>query len=335
MRAAVRREGRTGRIGAAALAVAAMAAAGAPGAAYATARAPAAAARRAAATTPPTRFIGVAMAGGPTRLAAYAASDGGRLRFLTTQQPGGGAGGPALSADRRTVAFNRALGTCAGAIDTVPADGGRERTLIAMTGSGRRTAIPFDPSYSSDGKFLLYETVRCLAPHRPLVHLRTLATGREMTAPDSRHPVAGGAVLVNSDKQFAYLTPRGQLAVRQVPSFATTIHAPARGCSYQQLAGTERRLIALLQCGTRHQLSVVAVSARTFAVTGTLARLGRCLAGTSLSMIGRARPAILAETLDACGPPLSSRSHILVVGAASVRQVRSGVFTRMPQQVIW
>ena len=85
-----------------------------------------------------------------------AASDGGRLRFLTTQQPGGGAGGPALSADGRTVAFNRALGTCAGAIDTVPADGGRERTLIAMTGSGRRTAIPFDPSYSSDGKFLLY-----------------------------------------------------------------------------------------------------------------------------------------------------------------------------------
>ena len=83
--------------------------------------------------------------------------------------------------------------------------------MITITGSGRRAAIPFDPSYSSDGKYLLYETVRCLAPHRPLVHLRTLATGREMTAPDSVHPVAGGAVLVNSDKQFAYLTPRGQV----------------------------------------------------------------------------------------------------------------------------
>jgi hypothetical protein len=177
MREAMRRERRTWRIGAAALAVAAMAAAGAPGAAYAAARAPAAAAWPAAATAPPARFIGVAMAGGPTRLAAYAASDGGRLRFLTTQQPGGGASGPALSAGGRTVAFNRALGTCAGAIDTVPANGGRERTLIAMTGSGRRTAIPFDPSYSSDGKYLLYETIRCLAPHRPLAHLRTLAPG--------------------------------------------------------------------------------------------------------------------------------------------------------------
>jgi hypothetical protein len=101
------------------------------------------------------------------------------------------------------VAFNRALGTCAGAIDTVPANGGRERTLIAMTGSGRRTALPFDPSYSSDGKYLLYETIRCLAPHRPLVHLRTLATGREMTAPDSRHPVAGGGHVPTAERRQA------------------------------------------------------------------------------------------------------------------------------------
>lgn len=265
----------------------------------------------------------------------YAAANGSRLRFLTAPEPGGGAGGPALSANGRTVAFARALGTCAQAIDTVPARGGKERTLIPLIGSGIRWRLPDDPSYSSDGRYLLYVTAWCQPPVRPLVHLRTLSTGRELTASNARHRMFAAAVLVNSDRQFAYVTQRGMLAVRQVPSFATTIHAPARGCRYQRLAGTESRLVALLQCGPRRRLSVVAVSVRTFAVTRTLARLGPCLDGTSLSLAIRDPGAILAETMDACGSLRGARSHILIERAGSVTQVRSGLWTRMPQEVIW
>ena len=125
--------------------------------------------------THPATFIGIAAAPG-SRIAVFSARDGRRLKFLTTPQPGGGVSQLALSANGRTVAFQRAPGTCAADISTIPAAGGKERALIPLTG---RT-LPGDPSYSADGRYLLYSTSRCLAPFRPLVHLRNLRTGHEL-----------------------------------------------------------------------------------------------------------------------------------------------------------
>ncbi len=44
------------------------------------------------------------------------------------------------------------------------------------------------------------------------------------------------------------------------------------------------RLDALLQCGPGHELSLVAISPRTFTVTRTLIRLGSCLGGETISL---------------------------------------------------
>lgn len=283
----------------------------------------------------PATFIGVA-SGSVGRLAVYATSDGHRLRFLTAPEPGGGLGGLALSANGRTVAFQRALGTCAAAIDTVRTSGGKERTLIPMTGSGSRTALPVSPSYSGDGRYLMYETSRCLAPFNPLVHLRNLHTGRELSRSASRFAIPPGAVFVHDDKQVAYITFASRLAVRQVPSFAVKTHAPPpRTCRYQALAGTERKLVALLQCGPQHVLSLVTLSTRTFGSTGSLARIGHCLKGIGLSLAVHDPSAILAETKDARSPPRSSRARIFTVRGAAVTQVRSGLFASMPHEVLW
>src|ERR1700722_10566497 len=109
----------------------------------------------------PASFIGVAPAATPSRLASYAASTGRAIKYLPSQQPGGGVSNPALSANGSTVAFERGQGSCARSIDTVPASGGAQQVLIPIRGTGNSAVIPGSPSYSSDGRYLIYDSVRC------------------------------------------------------------------------------------------------------------------------------------------------------------------------------
>jgi hypothetical protein len=282
----------------------------------------------------PATFIGITP-GATTRLAVYSSADGHRLKFLTTPQPGGGVSAPVLSARGRTVAFERGLGTCAGVIDTVPATGGRERVLIPMTGTGARTALPSRPSYSGDGRYLLYATSRCSEPPNQLLHRRNLRTGRELARPGSLTGLQGNAVFVNHNRQLAYAVFAGNLVVRQLPSFRMRTYPPPRNCRYQALAGTETKLAAVLQCGARHTLSLVAVSAHTFTITKTLIRLGSCLASTDLSLAAHDPAAMLVETTDACAPPQRAHARIVKIRGHTARPVRSGLAATMPHDVFW
>ena len=280
----------------------------------------------------PATFIAVA-AVEPTRLAVFAAVDGHRVQFLTTPQPGGGVNAPVLSAKGSTVAFERGLGSCRVQIDTVPAKGGRERVLVPLISSSNQTTIALAPSLSTDGRYLLYDTIHCVGPAHVRVHLRNLATGHQLTS--SRAGVPGGAVFVNGNRQVAYPGSDGKLVVRPVPAFTTRLHAPPRNCRYQALAGTETRLVAALQCGTRHTLRLVAVSLRTFTVIRTLIGLGPCLASHDLSLAVGDPSAMLVETSNACQPPDTAQVRILKIRGHTVRLVRSGPKDQTPAQVLW
>jgi hypothetical protein len=280
----------------------------------------------------PADFVAV---GADGVVAVYSAADGALIRTLTVPMPGGGPGGPRLSPDGRTVIFSRGTGTCAQIIDTVPFRGGPEQTLIPITGnplSGNNYSIPGDPSYSADGRYLVYDTVPCGPSGHALVHIRDLATGRELTG-------AGllgyaGSVFLDHDGEVVSAGPGFGLEVLRLPSMAVTAYPVPRGCQYQGLAGTETELDALLQCGPGHQLSVVAVSPRTFTVTGTLIGLGSCLGGESLSLPPADPSAMLAETYDACLPPTAHGQYRIVkIRAGQAWRVASG--QDAPQAASW
>jgi len=291
----------------------------------------------------PASFIGITAEAcgvpcGPGRLALYSSANGRTLQFLTAALPGGGVSYPVLSADGRTVAFQRGQGTCAATIDTDPAAGGRERVLIPMApppGRGAVAVIPWNASYSGDGRYLLYDTLRCSAPLDQLLHLRNLRTGRELARPGFLTGLVGSTVFVNHDRQVAYAVIGGSLVVRQVPSLTEQTYPPPRNCRYQALAGTETRLVAVLQCGTQQALSLVDVSPHRFTMVRTLIRLGSCLGSMDLSLAADNPSAMLVETYDACRPPQRAYSHILEIRDHTVRLVRSGLNTKMPRDVIW
>jgi WD40-like Beta Propeller Repeat len=305
---------------------------------------PAAAAPRAAPAAATT--AGVAAAGFPADfvgdspgagtmdvVAVYSATDGHLIRTLTVPMPGGGPGIPRLSPDGRTVIFSRGQGSCAQTIDTVPLRGGPERVLIPMTGhplAGGNYSIPGDPSYSADGRYLIYDTVPCGPSGHALVHIRDLSTGRELTGAG----VLGyaGSVFLDHDGEVVSAGPG--LEVLRMPSMAVTAYPVPRGCQYQGLAGTGTELDALLRCGTGHELSVVAISPRTFTVTRTLIRLGSCLGGVTISLARAGPPAMLAETYDACLPPAARGEYRIVkIRDGHAQEVASG--QDVPQGASW
>jgi hypothetical protein len=275
----------------------------------------------------PATFIGVSAAG--SRLTVYSAANGRVLKYLTAAEPGvGRVSGLALSADGGTVAFGLFGGTCTAYIDTVPAGGGAERVLIPPAHGD----IPFAPSYSADGKYLIYATVvPCTPPYPTMIHVRNLRTGHELAGPGA---LGSGAVFVNDDRQVVFGNDAG-LTVLQLPSLRARAYPAPRGCRYQGLAGTETELAGLLQCGARDALSVVAISPATFAVTRTLIRLGTCLGG-SISVAVPDPSAILVETEGACLPPTAvPMVRILKIRGAQASVVLSGSASVMPTLAIW
>jgi len=277
----------------------------------------------------PATFIGVSTAG--SRLAVYSAANGRVLKYLTPASPGvGRVSGLELSADGGTVVFGIFGGTCTAYIDTVPADGGAVRVLIPPA----HGAIPFDASYSADGRYLIYGTVvPCPPPYRypTMIHVRNLRTGHELAGPGA---LPSDAVFVNDDRQVVFVNGAG-LTVLQLPSLRARAYPAPPGCRYQGLAGTETELAGLLQCGARDALSVVAVSPATFAVTRTLIRLGTCLGG-SISVAVHDPSAILVETEGACLPPTAwPMIRILKIRGAQASVVLSGSASVGPTSAIW
>jgi hypothetical protein len=167
-------------------------------------------------------------------VAVYSAADGHLIRNLTVPMPGGGPGTPRLSPDGRTVVFSRGQGSCAQTIDTVPFRGGREQVLVPMTGTGNNATIPGDPSYSADGRYLIYDTVPCDPSGRALLHIRDLSTGRERTVAGLLG--YGGSVFLDHDSEVVSAGPG--LEVLRMSSMAVTAYPAPRGCQYQWLAGT-------------------------------------------------------------------------------------------------
>ncbi len=289
----------------------------------------------------PADFVGVSSAATAVMavVAVYSAADGRLIRTLTVPLAGGGPGGPLLSPDGRTVIFSRGQGSCARTIDTVPFRGGREQVLVPMTGTGNSAVIPGGPSYSADGRYLIYDTVPCGPSGHALLHIRDLSTGRELT----RAGVLGDAdsVFLDHDSEVVFdavMTGTGGtgLEVLRMPSMALTAYPAPRGCRYQALAGTETEtaLDALLQCGPGHELSVVAISPRTFTVTRTLIRLGSCLGGETISLAPADPSAMLAETYDAClSPNARGEYRIVKIRAGQAWRVTSG--QDLPQAASW
>ena len=257
----------------------------------------------------PADFVGVSSGVGTMDVVAvYSATNGHLIRTLTMPMPGGGPGTPRLSPDGRTMIFARGQGSCARTIDTVPFHGGREQVLIPMTGTGNNAIIPGDPSYSADGRYLIYDTVPCGPSGHALLHIRDLSTGRERTG--AGFLGYGGSVFLDHDSEVVSAGPA--LEVLRMPSMAVTAYPVPRGCQYQGLSGTETELDALLQCGTGHELSIVAISPRTFTVTRTLIGLGSCLGGVTISLAWADPSAILAETYDACLSPTARGEYRIV-----------------------
>ena len=284
----------------------------------------------------PADFIGVSSAATAVMavVAVYSAADGHLIRTLTVPMPGGGPGGPQLSPDGRTVIFSRGQGSCAQTIDMVSFRGGREQVLIPMTGHpliGNNAIIPGDPSYSADGRYLIYDTVPCHPSGHALLHIRDLSTGRERTRAGTLG--VAGSVFLDHDSEVVFGTGTG-LEVLRMPSMAVMAYPAPRGGRYQALAGTQTELDALLQCGRGHELSVVAISPRTLTVTRTLIRLGSCLGGETISLAPAYPSAMLTETYDACLPPTARGEYRIVkIRGGHVWLVTSG--HDVPQGAFW
>ena len=222
----------------------------------------------------------------------------------------------------------------------VPFRGGREQVLVPMTGTGNNAINPGDPSYSADGRYLIYDTVPCNPSGHALLHIRDLSTGRELTG--AGFLGVANSVFLDHDSEVVFAGPGLEvgtgpgLEVLRMPSMAVTAYPVPRGCRYQALAGTETEteLDALLQCGPGHQLSVVAISPRTFTVTRTLIRLGSCLGGETISLAPADPSAMLAETYDACLSPTARGDYRIVkIRAGQAWRVTSG--QDVSQSVSW
>jgi len=288
--------------------------------------------RAVAAVLPPASFVGLTPPHSPPsaagRLALYSTANGKRLRFLTAQEPGHGAFNPVVSPDGRTVAFERSTGSCAQTIDAVPIDGGRARVLIPMKFSGNRPILPSSPAYSADGRYLAYLTTGCSVSSHDVIHVRNLHTGRELTG---HGYLPERSIFVNDNRRLVFVDG-GALVVVRMPSFARHTVRPPRGCQYVLLAGTETKLVATVDCGRRHALSIVAISPSTFTMTRTLFRLSRCPTCTDISIAAAVPSPMLVATDNPC---VSVPGAIYVIRGQTARLVRSGSAQKLPYEIVW
>jgi len=99
------------------------------------------------------------------RIVVVSADTGRVERRLTADQPGGGATGPTVGPDGRTVWFSRADGSCAAHLASVPAAGGAERAVPGSGDSGPESA----PLPRPGRDHLAYARGDCSGPDSTLV----------------------------------------------------------------------------------------------------------------------------------------------------------------------
>jgi hypothetical protein len=296
-------------------------------AADAVARTPAAAAT----ASHPAVFFGTWFVPGQAEtVAEFSAASGHLLRLLAPPEPGGGDGQIALGPRSRTVAFTALDGTCAASIESAATAGGPVRILVPYRPQHGGT-LAYGPSYSADGRFFSYQTRYCDSG-ATFLHIQNLRTG----ATSVRQTTIGGLIFIDDDHRAVDAggeTPR--LTVVSLPSLATRTYRAPAGCRFDGAAGTQTRLVAALDCGSRRALSVVSLSASTFRVTATLARLGSCLQNASLSL--GADGAVVLEADRGCqlSPTAIPRAELVEIYAGRARVVLSGKATALPGDPVW
>jgi hypothetical protein len=264
-------------------------------------------------------------------VAVYSASTGRRLKVLVPQEPGGGVLQLALAPGGRTLAFTAGNGTCGSLIDSVGTTGGPVHVLVPE-GHQHGGTPARSPSYSADGRYFSYVTSYC-DTQATFLHIRDLRTGKTLT--HRINLTLFGLVFIRGDRVAVVAAGPARLTVVSLPSLAARSYRAPAGCSYDQVAGTESRLIAALDCGRRHQLSVVSLSTRTLRVTGTLARLGRCLHADSISLAGDG--AVLVEATRGCDvrPTAIPSAEIVEIRGGHARTILAGKIDALPGDVVW
>ena len=275
-------------------------------------------------------------------IAVYTASTGRRLKVLVPQEPGGGVLQIALAPGGRTLAFTAGDGTCGTLIESVATSGGTVHVLVPE-GHQHGGTPALGPSYSPDGRYFSYTTMYCDGGAL-FLHIRNLRTG--VTHSYRTGLGAMGLVFLRGDRQAvvqgvappasgAYRSAGEHLTVVSLPSLAVRSYRAPAGCLFDQVAGTESRLIAALTCGKHRVLSVVSLSTRTFRVTGTVARLGDCLYAYDLSLATDGAVLVAAEGgPDAC-PSAARRTEIAAIQGGHARTILASKGYGLPGGVVW
>jgi Tol biopolymer transport system component len=270
----------------------------------------------------------------PSSLAVYSASSGALERYLNPPLAGGGASAPELTDDGKLVVFEQAGGTCALSIDTVPVGGGTQQVLVRPTGRGNNVVIPASFAVSVAGSYLAYERLPCSLPYTPTVYLMNLRTGNLVSGPRAVSSGAGFGAFTDDDRAVVFAAQR--LFVLELPSLRLRTYPVPRGCDYQVITTAATGLDGLLECGKRDSLSIVTISPRTFTVTRTVADLGSCVSGNSISAAGRDGSALLVETQQDCLPVgQTPRVSIVQVLSGRVVPVVSGPYGSVPLDPVW
>jgi len=138
------------------------------------------------APAPPETFV--AVQGG--RLALFRTTSGERVRYLTTEQPGGGITEAQMAPDGATVYAVRGQGTCAASIVAVSTTTQTERTVLSLT-----DAVPSNLSVSGDGKWLAYVRTKCAGEGDWSIVRRDLGAATERAWSSSASAPESGTVV--------------------------------------------------------------------------------------------------------------------------------------------
>ncbi len=281
---------------------------------------------------PPATFVAVSPFGLRGRIAVYSASTGKLVKYLTPANSGV-VTDPALSANGKTVAFNRFTGQCGSDVEAVPASGGPERALVPEVGSGKTATLSYNASYSTDGKFLIYQSAACDSNWQ-IVDVRNLSTGHVV----GKHGEIGSpAVFIDNDSRVVFIFGGVKLAVLQLSSMQVKTYASPSGCDYGAVGGTSSELVALMHCGFSNTLRVLAISTSTFHPYKTIAQLGSCQLGKSVSVAAGDPSALLVETGSFCkstSTPAPTLRVFKVIGG-KVTLLLKGSEDYVPTSPVW
>jgi hypothetical protein len=216
----------------------------------------------AAAEAMPATFVAVR----DQRVAIVSTSTGNVVRYLTAQQPGGGASAPELSEDGTTVLFTQGGGTCSSYVQSVPVAGGTPATVISA-----QPETVVGPA-SRRGGVLAYGRVHCNVGAPNAAEVVVMANGTEHTFPIDGDLDTGPVV---GPRLTAYVTRKNTATTLYVADPATgtsqSVDAPA-GCEWTA-ATWSTRLVAAAACGSDTRLYAVDADRGTNTLLGHAASL--------------------------------------------------------------